>query len=100
MPLITSPEKVEPTARIKGKTIPVHAGCLSLEGTDITTNYTPLFFLNWFSDGKFNIAEQLENLDSEAIQPDSERTAATAACVDPFAFLFSVVVFQRLDQME
>src|ERR1700733_9971319 len=100
MPLKTSPEKVEPTARIRGKTIPVHAECLSLERTDITINYTPLFFRGWFPNGKFDVAEQLENLNLESIQPYGERTAATAVCVNPLALLFLVIMFQRLDEME
>jgi hypothetical protein len=61
---------------------------------------SPLFFLSWFPNGKFDIAEQLENLNLETVQTDGEGTAATAVCVDFLTFLFLVVVFQRLDQME
>jgi len=37
-----------------------------------------LILLQRFPNGKFNIAEQLENLNLESVQSNSERTAATA----------------------
>jgi hypothetical protein len=57
-------------------------------------------FLQWFSNREFNIAEQTYNLTLDAVQADSERTAATAVCVDLLPLLLFEIVFERLNEME
>jgi hypothetical protein len=54
----------------------------------------PLIFLNRFSDGKFNIVEQMKNLDSESAQPNGQLTSATAGCMDLLSVFFPTVVIQ------
>ena len=57
-------------------------------------------FLNWLSNRKLNIPQEPKNFALDPGQPDGHRTTAAVVRMDAPVVFLSVIVFQRVDEME